>query len=134
MRQIRLVGDAFQIAHHLLGDMHVRSVELANPEDLASGDAVAQPHRNAGRVDEAREALHQMEIGRAEVSLSYNGESVTYAATNIGALRQYVRDLEAKLGLASQRDSVTIGGVTYQVINIDDDARAMLRISLAGDI
>ncbi|PLU07892.1 hypothetical protein BMJ34_04030, partial [Sinorhizobium medicae] len=23
---------------------------------------------------------------------------------------------------------------TYQVINIDDDARAMLRISLAGDI
>ncbi|RVI94122.1 gpW family head-tail joining protein, partial [Sinorhizobium medicae] len=42
---------------------------------------------------------HQMEIGRAEVSLSYNGESITYAATNIGALRQYVRDLEAKLGL-----------------------------------
>ncbi|WP_322887052.1 head-tail joining protein [Sinorhizobium medicae] len=37
-------------------------------------------------------------------------------------------------GLASQRDSVAIGGVTYQVINIDDDARAMLRISLAGDI
>ncbi|RVL61030.1 gpW family head-tail joining protein [Sinorhizobium meliloti] len=51
------------------------------------------------RLDEAREALHQMEIGRGEVSLSYNGESVTYAATNIGALRQYVRDLEAKLGL-----------------------------------
>ncbi len=37
-------------------------------------------------------------------------------------------------GLASQRDSVAIGGVTYQVINIDDDARAMFRISLAGDI
>ncbi|WP_026616387.1 head-tail joining protein [Ensifer aridi] len=37
-------------------------------------------------------------------------------------------------GLTSQRDSVTIDGATYQVINIDDDARAMLRISLSGDI
>lgn len=50
------------------------------------------------RLEEAREALHQMEIGRAEVSLNYNGEAITYAAANIGDLRQYVRSLEAQLG------------------------------------
>jgi len=50
------------------------------------------------RLDEAREALHQLEIGRAEVSLNYNGESMAFAAADRGSLRQYIRDLEAKLG------------------------------------
>lgn len=37
-------------------------------------------------------------------------------------------------GLESKRDSVSIDGVTYPIINVSDDARAMLKLSLSGDI
>lgn len=37
-------------------------------------------------------------------------------------------------GLESQRDTVTIDGVTYPIINVEDDARAMLKLFLSGDI
>ncbi|UTV37640.1 hypothetical protein MYG64_04805 [Ensifer adhaerens] len=37
-------------------------------------------------------------------------------------------------GLESQRDHVTFDGVTYPIINVSDDARAMLKLSLSGDI
>jgi len=37
-------------------------------------------------------------------------------------------------GLESQRDHVTIDGVSYPIINVSDDARAMLKLSLSGDI
>ena len=38
------------------------------------------------------------------------------------------------LGLESKRDSVSIDGVAYPIINVSDDARAMLKLSLSGDI
>lgn len=50
------------------------------------------------RLDDAREALHQLEIGRSEVSLNYNGEAMAFTAADRGSLRQYIRDLEAQLG------------------------------------
>lgn len=53
------------------------------------------------RLDEARAALHKLEIGEAVVSLAYNGESATYSAADAGRLRQYIRSLEAQLGLRS---------------------------------
>ncbi|UTV37633.1 gpW family protein [Ensifer adhaerens] len=53
----------------------------------------------AARLEEAREALHQLEIGRSEVSLNYNGEAMAFAAADRGSLRQYIRGLEAQLGL-----------------------------------
>ncbi len=37
-------------------------------------------------------------------------------------------------GLESQRDTVVIDGVAYPIINVSDDARAMLKLSLSGDI
>lgn len=37
-------------------------------------------------------------------------------------------------GLESKRDTVAIDGVTYPIINVSDDARAMLKLSLSGDI
>ena len=37
-------------------------------------------------------------------------------------------------GLVSERDSVVIDGTTYEVGNVEDDGRAMLRIVLSGDI
>jgi hypothetical protein len=51
------------------------------------------------QLDEARLALHRLEIGQGEVSLAYNGETVTYAAADLASLRLYIRGLEAKLGL-----------------------------------
>lgn len=51
------------------------------------------------QLDEARAALHRLEIGQAEVSLAYNGESVTYSAASAGPLRLYIRGLETQLGL-----------------------------------
>lgn len=37
-------------------------------------------------------------------------------------------------GLTSQRDSVTYNGITYPIINHTDDARAMLRLFVEGDL
>lgn len=37
-------------------------------------------------------------------------------------------------GLESRRDTVTIDGVTYPIINLEDDARAMFKLFLSGDI
>ncbi|APO74259.1 phage head-to-tail joining protein [Rhizobium etli 8C-3] len=53
------------------------------------------------RLDEARAALHRLTIGQAEVSLVYNGESITYSAADAGRLQTYIRQLEAQLGLRS---------------------------------
>lgn len=53
------------------------------------------------QLDEARSALHRLELGQSEVSLAYNGESVTYNAANAASLRLYVRQLEFRLGLRS---------------------------------
>jgi hypothetical protein len=53
------------------------------------------------QLTEARAALHRIEIGGAEVSLSYNGESIAYSAATSGGLRVYIRGLEAQLGYRS---------------------------------
>lgn len=55
------------------------------------------------QLDEARAALHRLELGGQTASVSYDGESVTYSAANRGDLRQYIRTLEAKLGLRAPR-------------------------------
>lgn len=51
------------------------------------------------RLEEARAALHSLNIGRSEVSLAYNGESITYSIADAGRLEAYIRQLEAQLGL-----------------------------------
>lgn len=50
------------------------------------------------QLEEARTALHRLNIGDREASLSYDGEQVTYSAADRGSLRVYIRELEAKLG------------------------------------
>lgn len=54
--------------------------------------------RIEAQLAEARAALHRVEIGGAEVSLAYNGESISYSAANVANLRQYIRTLEKQLG------------------------------------
>ena len=50
------------------------------------------------RLGEAKLALHRLEIGQSAVTLSYDGESVTYSGADRSSLRAYIRDLETRLG------------------------------------
>ena len=50
------------------------------------------------QLDAARTALFKLETGLSVATVSYEGESVTYRAANVASLRQFIRDLEAKLG------------------------------------
>ncbi len=52
-----------------------------------------------GQLAEAEAALHQLVIGKGAVTLSYNGESITYKAADEARLRNYIRELQAKLGI-----------------------------------
>lgn len=48
---------------------------------------------------EARRSLHELEIGGRPSSVGHSGKSISYAPTSAARLRQYIRELEAKLGL-----------------------------------
>lgn len=50
------------------------------------------------RLAEAEAALHALAIGEKEVSVGYDGKSVTYTKTNMGALRAYIAELKRALG------------------------------------
>lgn len=50
-------------------------------------------------LNQADAALHQLMIGKKTVTLSYNGESVTYQQTDEAKLRQYINELSVALGL-----------------------------------
>lgn len=50
------------------------------------------------RLKEARNALHQLMIGRSVVEVTdQNGEKLRYTAANRTDLKQYVAELEAEL-------------------------------------
>lgn len=51
------------------------------------------------QLKKAKAALFRLETGAMTASITCEGESLTYRATNIGALRNFIRELEAKLGL-----------------------------------
>lgn len=62
------------------------------------------PSTTQDRLDEAREALHQLLTGTMAVSLTdQNGEKVEYRPANRSALERYVADLEAELAGAITR-------------------------------
>lgn len=51
-------------------------------------------------LDQARDALHQLLIGRqARVFVDQNGERVEYAVANADRLRAYIFELEICLGI-----------------------------------
>ncbi|TCT28835.1 gpW family head-tail joining protein [Martelella mediterranea] len=51
------------------------------------------------RLGEAKLALHKLETGQSAVTLSYDGESITYSGADRASLRAYIRSLETQLGL-----------------------------------
>ncbi len=60
------------------------------------------------RLDEAETALHALLTGRREVSVGYDGRTVTYARTDVGALQAYIAELKSRLGM---RRAAAIGMV-----------------------
>ncbi len=64
------------------------------------------------RLDQARDALHRLELGDREASVSYDGEQVSYSAADRGSLRAYIRTLEAQLGVR-QRARARSRGVRF---------------------
>lgn len=53
-----------------------------------------------GYLANAQTAWHKLMAGEQEVSVSYNGESVTYRSANMDALKNYISDLRRALGLS----------------------------------
>lgn len=50
------------------------------------------------RLAEAREALHELSMGRAVVEVSNGPRRTKYSAANRGDLESYLRQLEAECG------------------------------------
>lgn len=48
-------------------------------------------------LNEARQAKHELAIGGKEVSISYQGRTITYHSTSVEALERHITNLEAKL-------------------------------------
>ena len=51
------------------------------------------------RLDEARDALHRLIVGKQAVTITYDGETVTYTAADESRLRRYIAELEALTGV-----------------------------------
>lgn len=48
-------------------------------------------------LNEARQALHQLEIGRRSVEVMADGYMVKYNRADVEKLKAYIRDLEARI-------------------------------------
>jgi hypothetical protein len=55
----------------------------------------------SARLSAAQAALHSLMIGKSAVTLSYDGESVSYAQADESKLRRYIGELKSQLGLAA---------------------------------
>ncbi len=55
------------------------------------------------RLNEARSALHDLRTGKARVSISSGGRSVTYHAVDAAALNAYVHELEQLVAASAPR-------------------------------
>ncbi len=59
------------------------------------------------RLTEAETALHKLVMGSKEVTVSYDGKSVTFAQTDESRLRSYIAELNSKLGTGGRRKSLS---------------------------
>lgn len=71
----------------------------------------------AQRLAEAREALHQLQLGKQVVKVEVHGapgRSVTYTPANIEQLKRYIAALEAECGTSAggrpRRGCITFHG------------------------
>lgn len=52
------------------------------------------------RLSEAESALHELELGRLEVSASFDDKAVTFTRAEIPKLESYIRNLEMQIARA----------------------------------
>lgn len=61
----------------------------------------------ADQLQEARGAYHDLQIGKAVVTLrDQNGEEVTYSRASVDRLAAYIRALESQVAGANPRPSI----------------------------
>ncbi|GDX06649.1 phage head-tail joining protein [Buttiauxella sp. A111] len=54
-------------------------------------------------LDEARQALHQLMVGKRVVSIQKDGRRLEYTSVNVIDLKKYIKELEDALGLSGRR-------------------------------
>jgi hypothetical protein len=64
---------------------------------------MATTEQNTAWLSECEAALQKLLTGTQAVSVGYGGNSVSYTAANIGALRQRIAELKRNLGQVSPR-------------------------------
>ena len=62
---------------------------------------------NAQKLTQARDALHQLMVGKKKVTVRYGETTVTYNQASINELRQYIAELEQ---LEGEVPATTRGG------------------------
>ncbi|MET3602175.1 head-tail joining protein [Martelella mangrovi] len=92
---------------------------FGNVDCLFTVDGIALPDPVRGILRQKRELELADAFGRQDV------EAVTHV---LSVPATGLEDLE------SERDTVTIGGTVYDICNVTDDGRAMLKVWLRGDI
>lgn len=60
------------------------------------------------KLVEAETALHSLMIGESEVSIMRNGKSVTFQATNVEKLEQYIAQLKACINPSLRRRALSV--------------------------
>lgn len=57
---------------------------------------------------EAREALHNLMIGKRVVTVQKDGRRVEFTAASVNELKKYIAQLEAELGLSGRRSPLGV--------------------------
>lgn len=58
---------------------------------------------NEQRLADARDALHQLMMGKRAVQVGYGSRQVTYSQTTIADLRRYISELENLCGQSQRK-------------------------------
>ena len=58
---------------------------------------------NLAQLEQAKQALHELMIGKKAVKLQQNGRSVEFQPADIQKLKSYIAELETNIGTSSRR-------------------------------
>ncbi|EFP9527578.1 phage tail protein [Shigella sonnei] len=58
---------------------------------------------NEQRLEEARNALHQLMLGKSAVQVGHGPRQVTFSQRTLGDLKKYIRELELMCGCSNRR-------------------------------
>ena len=79
---------------------------------ISSNPTAEEKVQYATWLTDAEAAHHRLMIGESEVSVAYNGESVTFRSSSMAQLRSYIAQLRKALG----KSSVANPGVSFKPV------------------